>query len=63
MMQPPASQAAGYSGTPLPRKLGIGEDEEMAVIGAPDGFTDRLAAEVGDAAVLHAGLAGEGRST
>ena len=31
-----------YSGTPLPRKLGIGEDDEVAVIGAPDGFTDSL---------------------
>jgi hypothetical protein len=31
-----------YSGTPLPRKLGIGEDDELAVIGAPEGFTDQL---------------------
>jgi hypothetical protein len=33
-----------YSATPLPRKLGIGEDDELAVIGAPDGFTDTLRA-------------------
>ena len=32
----------GYSGTPLPRKLGIGEDDELALIGAPEGFDDLL---------------------
>ena len=51
---------AGYSGTPLARKLGIGEDDEVAVVGAPDGFTGRLAAEVGDEAVLRDGLDGDG---
>jgi hypothetical protein len=50
-------EPAGYSGTPLSRKLGIGEDDEIAVIGAPDGFTDRLAAEVGDEAAIHLDLA------
>jgi len=30
--------AAGYSGTPLPRKLGIGPDTRVLVLGAPDGF-------------------------
>jgi hypothetical protein len=29
---------AGYSGTPLPRKLGIKEAHQVAVIGAPRGF-------------------------
>ena len=29
---------AGYSGTPLPKKLGIKEGARVAVIGAPDGF-------------------------
>lgn len=47
---------AGYSGTPLARKLGIGEDDEVAVIGAPDGFTDRLAAQLGDSAVIRTDL-------
>jgi hypothetical protein len=32
---------AGYSGTPLPRKLGIGQDDTVALIGAPDGFDAR----------------------
>jgi hypothetical protein len=30
--------AAGYSGTPLPKKLGIGEGARVVVIGAPRGF-------------------------
>ena len=29
---------AGYSGTPLARKLGIAEGERLAMLGAPDGF-------------------------
>ena len=29
---------AGYSGTPLPRKLGIKPDHRVLVLGAPDGF-------------------------
>ncbi len=55
-----ADQAAagqpGYSGTPLARKLGIGEDDEVVVIGAADGFTDRLAAELTGEAVIHTEL-------
>lgn len=35
-------QQAGYSGTPLPRKLGIGPGDEIALIGAPDGFDANL---------------------
>jgi hypothetical protein len=31
---------AGYSGTPLPRKLGIKEGARVAVAGAPDGFIE-----------------------
>src|SRR5664279_2913345 len=34
--------AAGYSGTPLPRKLGIREDSRVLLVGAPAGFTDAL---------------------
>jgi len=29
---------AGYSGTPLPRKLGIKPGQRVALLGAPDGF-------------------------
>ena len=29
---------AGYSGTPLPRKLGIKPDHRVLVLGAPEGF-------------------------
>jgi len=43
---------APYSTTPLARKLGIGEDDEVAVVGAPYGFDDLLAAQVeGEAAI------------
>ncbi len=51
-----ASPEAGYSGTPLPRKLGIGEDDEVVVVGADDSFTDRLSALLGDEAVVHTDL-------
>jgi hypothetical protein len=33
---------AGYSGTPLPKKLGISDGSFVALIGAPDGFEDQL---------------------
>jgi hypothetical protein len=36
------TQPAGYSGTPLPRKLGIAEGDELALIGAPEPFEDLL---------------------
>jgi hypothetical protein len=36
------SAPAGYSGTPLPRKLGIKEGSRVAVLGAPDGFAATL---------------------
>jgi hypothetical protein len=38
------SPAAGYSGTPLPRKLGIKPGHTVAVLGGPAGFADGLAA-------------------
>jgi hypothetical protein len=47
---------AGYSGTPLPRKLGIGEDDTVALIGAPDGFEDTLG-PLPEIAALHTDLA------
>ena len=33
---------AGYSGTPLPQKLGIGEGDRVALVRAPDGFAATL---------------------
>ena len=33
---------AGYSGTPLTKKLGIKEDFRVALVGAPDGFREEL---------------------
>jgi hypothetical protein len=51
------AEEAGYSGTPLARKLGIGESDEVVVVGAPNGFADKLAVQVGDEAVVHTDLA------
>jgi hypothetical protein len=33
---------AGYSGTPLPKKLGIKPASRLALVGAPDGFDETL---------------------
>ncbi len=35
---------AGYSGTPLPRKLGIKEESRVALVNAPRGFGSTLGA-------------------
>ena len=48
---------AGYSGMPLARKLGIAEDDQVVVLGAPDGFADLLAAQTGDRALIGTDLA------
>jgi hypothetical protein len=53
------TQPAGYSGTPLQRKLGIGEGDELALIGAPEGLADRLLDDLQGAAVVHSDLADE----
>jgi hypothetical protein len=37
-----ARPSAGYSGTPLPRKLGIKPGARVALLGAPAGFDDVL---------------------
>ena len=37
-----AGGAAGYSGTPLPRKLGIKPGARVGLIGAPEGFDSTL---------------------
>ena len=51
------SQPAGDSGTPLPQKLGIGEDDAVALIGAPGWLEDALA-EVPGVAEMHTDLDG-----
>jgi hypothetical protein len=56
----PTAQRAGYSHTPLPRKLGIGDDDEVALIGAPDGFYDALG-PLPEIASLHTDLADDAR--
>ena len=38
-----ATSTAGYSGTPLARKLGIAAGSRVVVLNAPDGYRDRLA--------------------
>jgi hypothetical protein len=53
-------EGAGYSGTPLPRKLGIGEGDEVALIGAPERFEDTLG-DLPDVASLHTDLADDAR--
>jgi hypothetical protein len=37
-----ATRSAGYSGTPLPRKLGIKPGARLGLIGAPEGFDSTL---------------------
>jgi hypothetical protein len=52
------SQPAGYSGTPLPRKLGIGDGDAVALIGAP-GWLEDLLGEVPSVDQLHTDLDGD----
>ena len=40
---------AGYSGTPLPRKLGIKPGQRVALLGAPEGFEGGTLGELPDA--------------
>jgi hypothetical protein len=42
---------SGYSGTPLPRKLGIKPGARLGLIGAPDGFDRTLGQLPGDVSV------------
>ncbi len=50
--------AAGYSGTPLPQKLGIKENHKVVLLGAPAGFDKTLGA-VPTGAVIATRLAGK----
>jgi len=52
------ARPAGYSGTPLPRKLGIKPGHAVAVAGGPPGFAEGLAALSG--ADVADGLPGAG---
>jgi hypothetical protein len=51
------SAPAGYSGTPLPRKLGIRPEARVALVGAPDGF-DMTLGELPPGAVVRDRLRG-----
>jgi hypothetical protein len=52
------ASTAGYSGTPLPQKLGIGPGDAVALIGAPGWLEDALG-EVPGVAELHTDLDGD----
>jgi hypothetical protein len=43
---------AGYSGTPLPRKLGIKPGHRVLALGAPDGFAEGTLGELPDGVAL-----------
>jgi hypothetical protein len=51
------STGAGYSGTPLPRKLGFKPGMRAALLGAPDGF-DRTLGELPDGVEVATRLGG-----
>jgi len=51
----PASIMEGYSGTPLPKKLGIKEHAVVALVNAPNGLKETLG-ELPEGAVLRSGL-------
>jgi hypothetical protein len=53
-------EPAGYSATPLPRKLGIDEGDEIALIGAPGWIEDSLS-NLPDVASVHTDLADDAR--
>ena len=53
----PESAMAGYSGTPLPKKLGIKPSSVVALVGAPQGFEDTLG-ELPDGVSLRRGARG-----
>jgi len=53
-----ATGSAGYSGTPLPRKLGVKPGTRLALIGAPDGFDSTLG-DLPDGVLARRRLGGE----
>ena len=52
------ASSAGYSGTPLPQKLGIKENHTVAILGAPTGF-DRTLGVLPTGAAVTTKLAGK----
>jgi hypothetical protein len=54
---PAVSGTAGYSGTPLPRKLGFKPSMRAALLGAPEGF-DATLGELPDGVVVTPRLGG-----
>jgi hypothetical protein len=50
-----AGTTSGYSGTPLPGKLGIKEGARLAVVAAPDGFVATLGDLPDDVRIRHDG--------
>ena len=52
---------AGYSGTPLPRKLGIKPGHRVLALGAPDGFADGTLGELPDGVALRTTARGKRR--
>ena len=54
----PSSILAGYSGTPLPKKLGIKPGSIVALVGAPDGLAATIG-ELPEGATLRNGLRGK----
>ncbi len=54
----PASNLAGYSGTPLPTKLGIKPGSTVALVDAPDGFVAHLGERPEGVSFLQAADAG-----
>jgi hypothetical protein len=50
---------AGYSGTPLPRKLGIAPGARVALLKAPDGFAERTLGPLPDGTRTTTSLRGD----
>ena len=48
----PGAAPAGYSGTPLPKKLGIKPGSVVALLGAPSGFAKRTLAPLPEGVTL-----------
>jgi len=50
--------SAGYSGTPLAKKLGVKEGHVVAIVGAPEGFGDVLAETLPDGVTVRTRASG-----
>ena len=54
----PSSNLAGYSGTPLPKKLGIKSGSSVALVDAPDGFDAILGELPEEVTITHGASSG-----